>query len=90
MAKPPILGYVVVRKHEFNVGALELCFGHDFPTGGILLWGDDATMFDRHAIAKAAIDRTVIFWNRAEGIAPKTPASPKEFKIQPVRERGRG
>jgi len=90
MAKQPILGYIVVRKHEFNVGALELCFGHDVPRRGILLWGDDATMFKYRETANAAICRTVDYYNRPPLKDPDAPLRPKDFKIQPVRERGRG
>lgn len=85
MPKPPIIGYVIVRKHASNVGALELCFGWDYPRGGVLLWGDSATMFKGRAACRNSIKRTVRYLNRLGQIGLQTNNSSAEFKIQPVR-----
>lgn len=86
MAKSPIIGYIVLRRNDANNGALELCEGHDYPQGGILLWGLSATVFTNRGRAQTAIFRTMRYFNRpvAQG-GLEEPIPNKDFQIQPLR-----
>ncbi len=58
------------RKHQYIVkgqrGLLELCYGDDNPRGGVLMYGDVATVFPSWESAKRAIDRSARY-SKAKG-----------------------
>lgn len=81
MASEEIIGYIVTLQDRFQQGGMKLCFYPEFDADGILLWGDEATIFEEPQDCRDAIKRSVEFRSEHH---PHQGRTEEDYKIQPV------